>query len=173
MEVLTDTMREIAVFVIFVNIISCVIPGDNYKKYLKLVSGIITIIILIKPILKYSDGGDLYNTFLMEYKKSQVAEADKSLSNINKEIADITLADYTREINENIYTFLSEKGFKTDCIDAKLEVEENGTIVVKKLIIKFKNMGYDKNLKDTTTIYIYDIIFEKYNISKEVIEVEY
>lgn len=168
-----DVIREIAVFTIFINIVSCIIPGDNYKRYLKLISGIIIIIIVMKPIFRYTDGNELYNAFIKEYEKNQVVELDKSLRNLNKKIADITISDYEREVSEDIVTFLTKKGFKVSDVDISLIVDDDNRLGVKKLLIEFEDMNYDKNLREATTIYIDDIILEKYNIDKEVIEIKY
>ncbi|WP_147592131.1 stage III sporulation protein AF [Bovifimicola ammoniilytica] len=168
-----DVIREIAVFTIFINIVSCIIPGDNYKRYLKLISGIIIIIIVMKPIFRYNDGNELYNAFIKEYEKNQVVELDKSLRNLNKKIADITISDYEREVSEDIVTFLTKKGFKVSDVDISLIVDDDNRLGVKKLLIEFEDMNYDKNLREATTIYIDDIILEKYNIDKEVIEIKY
>ncbi|MCU6754436.1 stage III sporulation protein AF [Bovifimicola ammoniilytica] len=157
----------------FINIVSCIIPGDNYKRYLKLISGIIIIIIVMKPIFRYNDGNELYNAFIKEYEKNQVVELDKSLRNLNKKIADITISDYEREVSEDIVTFLTKKGFKVSDVDISLIVDDDNRLGVKKLLIEFEDMNYDKNLREATTIYIDDIILEKYNIDKEVIEIKY
>ena len=102
-----------------------------------------------------------------------MVELDKSLGNLNKEIADITISDYEREVSEDIVTFLTKKGFKVRDVNINLIVDDDNRIVVKKLIIEFEDMNYDKNLREATTIYIDDIILEKYNIDKDVIEIKY
>ena len=127
----------------------------------------------MEPIFRYTDGDELYNAFIKEYEKNQVVELDKSLGNLNKEIADITISDYERKICEDIVTFLTKKGFKVKDVNINLIVDDDNRIVVKKLLIEFEDMNYDKNLREATTIYIDDIILEKYNIDKEVIEIKY
>lgn len=127
----------------------------------------------MEPIFRHTDGNELYNAFIKEYEKNQVVELDKSLGNLNKEIADITISDYERKISEDIVTFLTKKGFKVSDVDISLIVDDDNRIVVKKLFIEFEDMNYDKNLREATTIYIDDIILEKYNIDKEVIEIKY
>ncbi|SCJ85387.1 Uncharacterised protein [uncultured Eubacterium sp.] len=127
----------------------------------------------MKPIFRYNDGNELYNAFIKEYEKNQVVELDKSLRNLNKKIADITISDYEREVSEDIVTFLTKKGFKVSDVDISLIVDDDNRLGVKKLLIEFEDMNYDKNLREATTIYIDDIILEKYNIDKEVIEIKY
>lgn len=127
----------------------------------------------MKPIFRYNDGNELYNAFIKEYEKNQVVELDRSLRNLNKKIADITISDYEREVSEDIVTFLTKKGFKVSDVDISLIVDDDNRLGVKKLLIEFEDMNYDKNLREATTIYIDDIILEKYNIDKEVIEIKY
>ena len=45
-----EIVREVAVFLIVVNILSSLMPEDIYKKYLKMLSGIILILIIIQPL---------------------------------------------------------------------------------------------------------------------------
>lgn len=90
----------------------------------------------MKPIFRYTDGNELYNAFIMEYEKNQVVELDKSLGNLNKEIADITISDYEREVSEDIVTFLTKKGFKVSNVNISLIVDDNNRIVVKKLLLE-------------------------------------
>lgn len=127
----------------------------------------------MEPIFRYTDGNELYNAFIKEFEKNQVVELDKSLRNLNKKITDITISDYEREVSEDIVTFLTKKGFKVSDVDISLIVDDDNRLGVKKLLIEFEDMNYDKNLREATTIYIDDIILEKYNIDKEVIEIKY
>ena len=87
--------------------------------------------------------------------------------------AKLAIADYEREVSEDIVTFLTKKGFKVSDVDISLIVDDDNRLGVKKLLIEFEDMNYDKNLREATTIYIDDIILEKYNIDKEVIEIKY
>lgn len=46
-------IKEILVFLILTAVINNVLPDNSYKKYIRLFSGLILIIILISPILPY------------------------------------------------------------------------------------------------------------------------
>lgn len=99
MNQITDVIREIAIFLILINIISSLVPGESYKKYLKMILGIIIILIVINPLWKIVNGTGLYDMFAKEYKESRIIEMDKSLGSLNNQINDIALKDYEGEFN--------------------------------------------------------------------------
>lgn len=50
MEYFVQWIKNIAIFYIIVSLVLNIIPGEQYKKYIKLFLGIVTVILLIKPI---------------------------------------------------------------------------------------------------------------------------
>lgn len=58
-------IKEILVFLILVSVINNILPDSSYKKYIRLFTGLILIIIMISPLLPYlkmdSQEFDKYN----------------------------------------------------------------------------------------------------------------
>lgn len=50
MENIIKYIKDIAVYVILTGFISIIIPNNSYKKYIKLVIGVILVAIVIEPI---------------------------------------------------------------------------------------------------------------------------
>lgn len=112
MEEIKEIIKEIAIFLILINIISTVIPEDRYKKYIQIISGLVIILIIFNPLNKYLNENILYNSFEKIYKENEIVEMDKSLSNLNEDIVKVTINNYEKSIMKKYLIFYRIKVLK-------------------------------------------------------------
>ena len=65
-----DTIREIGVFMIAAQAVVHFAPGRQYEKYIKSVSGIIVLILFLKPVLRLAGAAWEEPQVLLEDRKS-------------------------------------------------------------------------------------------------------
>lgn len=115
--------QGIIVAIIIAVIIEMILPEGNNKKYIKMVLGIYVLYTILNPILlKFSDGISIENIMVDEYSISQNS-IDAVAINTNATIE----AVYTKNIKNEIKTYLSSKGFNVNDINAIIETEDEMT----------------------------------------------
>lgn len=174
MEWLTGSIREISVFLILVSIISNLVQGEDYKKYIRIVSGIIIILIIINPIKKIFDEEVIYSLFAEEYKQNELVELKKSMEGMNSEIYKKTMEEYEREIENKLKSVLEERGFGIENIDVTINIEGE-EIYIEEVYIKTRSKygTYDEGVGRSTSEFIKSYLWEEYSIEKDIIQVEY
>lgn len=174
MDWITGTVREISVFLILVSIISNLVQGAEYKKYIRIVSGIIIILIIINPIKKLFDEDGIYNLFANEYKQNELIELKKSMEGMNSEIYKKTMEEYEREIENKLKSVLEERGYAIDNIDVDINIEDEELYIEKVYIRTGSRYGpYDEGVGRSTSEFIKSYLSDEYSIEKEIIQVDY
>lgn len=115
--------QGIIVAIIITVIIEMILPEGNNKKYIKMVLGIYVLYTILNPILlKFSDGISINNILVDEYIVEQnTIEAVAINTNATIE------AVYTKNITNEIKTYLSTQGFNVSNINATIETEDEIT----------------------------------------------
>lgn len=104
MEFLKDWIKNIVYFILFIKLITGLIPNGNMSKYIKLFSGILLMLVLTSPLisLKQIDKKVLYQFF--DYDKAIAHESllvqRDTYSSINESLA-IDL--YKKKVRSHIY----------------------------------------------------------------------
>lgn len=175
-----EVVKEIAVFLIVVNILSSLMPDDNYRRYLKMLSGIILILIVIQPLHVFFDDSELEDLVERQIKESNIVELDKSLSGINEEIGNSAKKLYEEEVKNSIGNFLEKNGILTDTIEIDMEINESDELVISGVFIEVDgNTVFDENGKyvgnyamETRAAYIKNLVADAYGIDMNLIVVE-
>ena len=117
-------VKNIAIFYIIASLIMHLIPGKNYQKYIKLFLGIITIVLLMKPLADILSIGDNYEKYLNGNYNFQMQESLKNELKIVDELQkEAVIGDYKNKIKENIRNYIESLEIKY--IDADIEIELN------------------------------------------------
>lgn len=124
MSYFVQWVKNIAVFYIIASLVMHLIPGKNYQKYIKLFLGIITIILLLKPLGEILKLEDNYRNYLNNNLNFQMQESLKSELQIVDELQkEAVIGDYKEKIRENIKNYVESIEIKY--IDADVEIELN------------------------------------------------
>lgn len=79
MEIFYDTLKNITVYIILVSVISNLLSGSTYKKYIRFFAGLVVIALILNPISKLiNEGSDIFekiklydlNTRFSEYEQN-------------------------------------------------------------------------------------------------------
>lgn len=87
MNIIEIYVKEILVFLILTVIINNTLPDNNYKKYIRLFTGLILIIIMISPILPYlkMDSSAIGNYSLNIERNSEIESIERKIEEIGRE----------------------------------------------------------------------------------------
>lgn len=143
MEYLSDWAKNIVYYILFVKLISHLIPNGNMSKYIKLFTGILLIVVLMEPILSLSNMDQKVMSNIMNME-NMIAHKDfesqsKTYSNVNDQLA-INL--YKKQVEEHIRKLVEDEGAIVSSVDIKINVEEGthyGEIVSINLQVAKKN----------------------------------
>ncbi|QUH31048.1 stage III sporulation protein AF [Vallitalea guaymasensis] len=139
MEAFYSFIKNIVIFLLLAKILEYLIPGGNMKKYFRLFSGIILMIIIINPIIKYNGILEQFNydviknQFKINYTDTQ--ETENKYANVQNEI---TLKIYKDKIINHVKGLLEAE--KISITKASVEIEED---------IKNENYGTIKEINLT------------------------
>ena len=90
-EELTEYIKWIVFFSLFANLILDFMPNINYKKYIKVLIGILLIIVILKPILNFD--------FLLNEINDKVDDVSFELNNdlqVDEKINEMETKNYER-----------------------------------------------------------------------------
>ena len=188
---ISSSIKEIAYFVIIISLISNLISNEKYIKHIKLFTGIILILIIINPLLKFfNSGGSLKNVFEEESMVNNINELNRSLSGIEENISSQTINDYQVCINKKVKGDLEKEGYNVERVDSVIENKENpseeeNTFEIAKIdVYLLENSDQNqisvnkvvigenkKKVYQVSDIYIMDYIKENYNINEKIINI--
>lgn len=121
---------QILVTVIFLIIVDMILPENNFKKYAKLASGLIIVIVLLSPIMKFFN-----NTINVE------DEIGKYISSFNEVEAKIDYEAIGKENNKNTIEVFKEK--LIDAMENSIYKKTGEKISVVKLKINEDTKSYN------------------------------
>ncbi len=115
---LFDWMKSLIIYLIFAGAIINLSPSGNYKKYIRLFTGLIAIIILLNPIAMVFnyDSNQLYGLInSINYNDSL------GLTGINNELIDY----YDLSLSEVIKSQLVDRGFSVEAVNTITDQNNN------------------------------------------------
>lgn len=158
--------KGIVIFILIVNLISEFIMNDSYKKYMKHISGIILVLIIIKPVSGFFGEGNMERIINKTILESNILESKKFMKEADNKALENMTSLYEDEIEKEIEQYLNEKNIDINDVKAQVEVSDTGKVELTSILIDMKFINYDIENQ-----YIKDLIEEKFLISKERIEV--
>ena len=171
MEYLYSEIKSLAAFLMLVNILMLMLPGEKYNKYFKVISGMILILIIINPITKLMNNSMEFNLFNAE---DIIIEEKKSLQDINDSIYEISLREYEKEVEKQYINKLCGEGFPVENINIEMTVSDTSVDIIHievKMGEDAKNYG--KSLENATNQYIKSCFKNDMSVEEEIIEIKY
>ncbi len=147
MEYIYTWVKNIIIFLILVNILSNLVQSANYKKYTKIFTGMVLIIIVIAPISKILNlGNKLDFNFNSELVKLDTRLSDIDFGDIENKKNELILNEYKDEITNQIKDFALKEGLNVKSVDLKINEETSDNNYGK---IENINIILTKNLSDS------------------------
>ncbi|MBQ3544068.1 MAG: stage III sporulation protein AF [Lachnospiraceae bacterium] len=162
-----DYFKGIVVFVLLINIIYEFVPNDSYKKYLKHITGVIIILVVIEPICKYCDINHFEDSVNNYFLQSDVIDVNEFMSDANDIALNKSADIYKSNIENEIKSYLMNCNFDISDVETGISITNENEIKIDYVKIDLKFINYE--IEDE---YIKNMIEEKFFISKEVIEVK-
>ena len=89
LEQLYEWIRSIAYFMVFSAVLTHVIPGQAYRKYIRFFTGLLLVLLLLHPVMEMLGMGEeflsVYRGTAYEEELRQIREAGAYLKNIGAE----------------------------------------------------------------------------------------
>ena len=166
-------IRRILIFVLICDLLESIIVNTNYRKYLKLVAGIVAITLIISPINSFVKGKTYENKFIKEIMDMEIISENYSLKNISKEtrLKEIRISE--SRISKYIIEILSENGIKIERAEVHIDTDDNKYFINSILvyITSSKSSNQEKCSENILTekYYVKQILSKKLNIDPEII----
>lgn len=118
-EFIRNWVIQVLVTVIFMILVDMILPNNNFKKYAKLVTGLIVMITIITPVFKLFDRGiDVEETISDYITQFEDKESSMDRKKIEEEMNKKTVETYKEKlkstIQQSIYNKTGEKYTVTD-----------------------------------------------------------
>lgn len=149
-------IKEIAIFLVVVNLLSILINNDSYKKYMKIFSGLILILIIIKPLKIFISEKSFEEVIDRKITEYDIVEMNQSLDNINEEAGKNIKSMYEEKISKEIFRFLLENKIEAERVETELEIHDN-QLVFKKVDIKLDKTRFNKIPEEMGDDYAIDV----------------
>ena len=109
MEYFIKWIKNLAVFYIIASLLMHIIPGEKYRKYIRLFLGIITIVLLMKPVGTLLRLDEVYDkNFNMNYNLQMEQSLKMELEMVDMLQKQALIGEYTKVIEENIRKYVTE-----------------------------------------------------------------
>lgn len=164
---MVEYIEDIAVFIILEGIVLRMVTNEEYKKYIKMCSGMILIILIIGPLNKATGFLDE----IPEVVSRLVNEGDTSYidDEFKEKVDDIQLDSFENTYEEMIYKELKTGSEKFENVTkAEVEIDENEEDCIGKITIYVENTD-DKTANEEELIK--KRLIDKYNFEKNKIEI--
>lgn len=111
MEYFVQWIKNIAVFYIIASLILNIIPGDKYKRYIKLFLGVVMVILLIKPIGRLTGlDGKFDELFWTGSYGAMSDELKAELAFADEERIRVITAEFEKKISADIKDYVESLG---------------------------------------------------------------
>ncbi len=121
MESIREYARQISLYLIFDSVVGIILPTGKYKKYISLVSGLILILIMVKPInnilmrggqFNFSSSHSHYQLAKEVYERAYENQIKKISEDAGLKIEDIKIGVGDRNLIQNINLKLGQHNQK-------------------------------------------------------------
>ena len=133
MEAVYGWIRNLIGFFLFVTVIEHLLPGDSYRKYVRLFSGMVMILLVLKPLSQKLQIEEriarYYESFVFRYEADELKE---NILGIEEQRLEQMIAQYEEAVELDVKQMAEDMGFVVrDCrvkIDGEESSERFGTV---------------------------------------------
>lgn len=123
-NLLYNWIKNIAFYLILITAIENAVPNNSYKKYIKLVTGMILVVLLVSPITGFLNLEEVIEkTFSAESYKYDVEDMKKGSKYLENVQTDYLTEAYAKEVKEKTEEIVSRNGLYL--LDVQVEVERD------------------------------------------------
>ena len=117
---------NIAVILIFTSFLNLVLPGGRYKDYIKLVTGLMVILVIISPVAEFLNSGGIEGLFNQAERELSMSITGKEKPYYDDGMIKTVMAVYREDIASGLEKKLAEYGYEAESIFIDIdESDEN------------------------------------------------
>ncbi|SDY48312.1 stage III sporulation protein AF [Proteiniborus ethanoligenes] len=126
-EILKNWVINIVVIIFFVAFIEIMLPKSSMKRYVNMVLGLLIIIVLINPIIKFmANDIDIEREVFLNISKQNNMYSDKDLKYVEAQNQNI-VEMYKNKLKREITDFIElDEGYKI--VEVNISIEENSKL---------------------------------------------
>lgn len=141
---LYNWIRNIVIYMILNTIILNLLGNSSYKKYVSIVSGMILVLIVISPLMKYLKMEDSLDYYLKSNEFAiETSDFENSLQHMEKKQLEEVFSEYKDKIKSQVETFLNVE--KLTLKDFKLTLDRDPASKSFGTILKMDIKAVDSN----------------------------
>ncbi len=165
---LYEWIRNIVIYMILNTIIMNLLGNSSYKKYVSIVSGMILVLIVVSPFIKYLRVEDKLNYYL-DFNEFAIETADfeNSLRTMEEEQLEYVFQEYSARVKSRVETILQGEGLRLTDFQLKLNRDETSQSFGEILEMDIKAAYGSETEKTSDRIFIEDIVITKVKMDDE------
>lgn len=152
-----EWVKNVAFYLIFITAIMNALPDNHFKKYVRLFTGMILVVVLISPISRLLQiEKDLDFSFITKSYELELEEVQKQIGNVENMQSEQLLSGYEETIKTKVDEIVREEGMNLSSIEIILnkdaESAEFGEMQKMELRISLTEEDEEKILIDKIRI---------------------
>lgn len=126
MQTLYEWMKDIIIFMIFVTVIMNLLGKSSFKKYIGIITGLLLVLYVIKPIIALAGNADFFNFAFSSYNYKIESEdmADKIID-MEKSSNEAIASEYKKMLMEQTNKLLKNKGLYVTSMNIEIDDDIN------------------------------------------------
>jgi Stage III sporulation protein AF (Spore_III_AF). len=125
-----DWVRNISFYLILITMITYLMPNAKYKKYLKFFTGILLVVLVIRPLIGLTNRQEILNrAFLVEGLKAEMNSMRKETQALGNIKSDVMRQGYEAEIERQIGEIASKQNLYMRNVQVEWSVDRQGALV--------------------------------------------
>lgn len=125
MDFLYDWVKSLAIFMILISIVRNLLPKSNYEKYLRLFTGMLTVLLVIKPftgLLGVQENID--DLFSLDIYSQEMDAMKADFVQAGSGFEDSLISGYEEQMKKQIQLLLKEEGLEAAQIEFYVCMDE-------------------------------------------------
>lgn len=149
MDVLGQWVQSIVIYLLLISFVYQVFPDSEYKKYMKVCTGLILMIVTIWPIVKWSGNSDTLTFFLdLETTKIDARDFEVISQAVESEKNNAVTRAYKTQLEQKIYALFEESDLYPVAADIEI-VEDVKDVYYGSVQSVCVTVGIDENKEKT------------------------
>lgn len=151
MSEILSWIKSIAFYLILITVILNILPNNNYKKYVKVFTGMILVILVISPFSKLLNLDDKFDYFFESKQFSQeLNEMRVSLVHAEEGSYDAMLSKYEDYIKDQLSSIVEQEGLYLNDVNIVFDETEDG----EEMTVKSLDLIVSSQKKENASIVI-------------------
>ena len=125
LDFLYDWVKNLAIFMILISLIRNLLPKSNYEKYVRLFTGMLTVLLILQPFIKILGMQDsVDDLFSLDIYSQEMDAMKENFLLAGSGFEESLISSYEEQIRKQILLLLKEEGIETAQIEFYVCMDE-------------------------------------------------